>query len=463
MIILSVPYKNYNSIPSFTNLDIDLIEYRFDYCEEFTKIDWNKLNDKSICTIRDIKEGGKRFIPDSYKKEIINIALSKTKAIIDCEYRFLKRNPDLVIPENRLMVSLHHKSQYTGIIRQFMFSGLRARYYKLAVSTPCLHQFLEIVEMIPSTFRKHYIIIPLHPLSISSRLVYKLYFSKATYVFDKIKLVSNQPSVMLANLCRIDSISIQTVFYLIVGGKQILQSLSFYVYNTWFKSQNIDSVLLPIEVKCLGEAIEYINWLQSKCNVKGVIITMPFKKEFSAFINNASQNINSWILETNAYDNTDEYAMKTAMEFLGLQKKHRVLIFGTGATSQMTQKLLKKRKCGNVDIWSHEVLKAFEKNHDINCTEETLNEHYDLLINCSPFGLIASDNADKIPHFDRLIDLPYGNRATTLIKKAISEKVDYIDGFTFWKWQAIEQSKFFGFEDAFREYIKSLDLHQLIQ
>jgi shikimate 5-dehydrogenase len=75
--------------------------------------------------------------------------------------------------------------------------------------------------------------------------------------------------------------------------------------------------------------------------------------------------------------------------------------------------------------------------------------------------LKRTDNPDTLPAFNNLIDLPYGKQTTTLVRRAIRKKLDYIDGFVFWKWQAKAQAEFFGLEPGFKDYLDILDLHNL--
>jgi shikimate 5-dehydrogenase len=296
---------------------------------------------------------------------------------------------------------------------------------------------------------------------MSLRLLYKLYGSKATYAYTHEPVAKNQISMRLAELCRIDKINSQTQILGIIGTKQVINSLSLEVYDGWFKHQKQNKTMLPIVADSAEESISIINWIKDKAIIMGMSITMPYKKQLPRLLKTDNNVINSWLPQDNSTANTDIIAMQKALDRLDISLKDSVLILGTGATADTAMTVLEKMRIKDITLYSRH--RIYQKQG------ETLRNHthpahtYDLLINCTPFGFAESDAAVSIPAFKSLVDLPYGKEDSVLVKKAKSENIPYIDGITFWKWQAEAQAEFFNLEPEFKNYINSLDLQSLLQ
>ncbi len=449
MIILTVPYNSPDSLLTSIPLGADYIEYRLDYCDILHKDGWNLFNSKTIITYRDKAEGGKRKISPEIKSNLFLDALHNSTALIDCEYLFSKKHPGMNIPPERLVLSLHTNIDRLDLIKDFIASFIPAKYYKLAISCDSIDQLDKVILMMQKSKKENFILIPTYPCSVSARLLYRLYDSCATYVHNDAPVIANQPSIELVNKCRIESINTDTQIYAIIGKEQILNSLSVNVYNSWFKQTNTNRVFLPIVAITSEQAMGLINWVNRRAKVKGVAITMPFKLSVSSIIDNTKQNINSWRPDSKSFTNTDAIAMKQAIEQTKLNKEASILIYGRGGTAKTARHMLEQLGYFNI--------------HQLNRNEDRKSKSYQLLINCTPFGLNEADNPDLLPDFETLIDLPYGKQQTTLVRKAIANKLDYIEGLTFWKWQAQAQAEFFGLEAEFKDYLETLDLRAIVQ
>lgn len=448
MIILTVPYNSTKSITQTIPDGIDYVEYRLDYCDFLCQPDWSLFNAKTIITYRDIAEGGKRRILPETKTNLFIDAIKNTTALIDCEYQFLSKHPGLIIPPEKLVLSLHTNIDRIDLIKDFIKSLITAKYYKLAVSCDSIDQLDMIITLMQTCKKENFILIPTYPCSVSARLLYKLYGSCATYVHNETPVIANQPSIDFVTKCRIESINSDTQIYAIFGKEQILNSLSVNVYNSWFKQTNTNRVFLPLVAETSEEAMGLIKWISKRAKIKGVAITMPFKLSISPIIDNTKQNINSWLPVSKSFTNTDAIAMQQAIEQTKLNKEDDILIYGRGGTAQTARHILEQLGFYNI--------------HQLNRDDVKESKTYQLLINCTPFGLSETDNPDLLPDFETLIDLPYGKQQTMLVRKAINHKLRYIDGFTFWKWQAKAQADFFGIEPEFKDYINMLDLQAML-
>lgn len=444
MIIATIPFKGAGSFLPRIPFGADLVEHRLDYCSELADLDFNQVSSRHILTWRDAKEGGKNPLLDKAKINLYNKILSKTEALIDCEYLFLKRNPDFQIPSDRLIISLHLRSFETPLIKEFLTSGTEAKYIKLAFSCRDTSELDELLKLIPEELKGKIIIVPMSPLSMTVRLLFRLYGSAATYVYLTDKTALNQPSLALANACRIDKISEHTELYGIIGNRKVAKSLSVYMHNYCFGKNKQDSAMLPVLAGTPQEALKLVHWLKANAHLKGLAITMPFKRKVPYLITGERIIANSWLVSFDTFINTDETAMDLALDTLKLPKSSSVLILGTGATSIIAQKVLEQKGFENYQILGRKQLKDRRERRLSKSRDLLFYRHFDLLINCTPFGLKAEDSPKLLPAFDALIDLPYGTERTTLVAHAIKRDLPHVSGTMFWKWQALEQAEFFG-------------------
>jgi len=446
MIILSLPYKDKESFQPRIPFGADLVEFRLDYCSDFSESDFSIFTQRHILSYRESDEGGRIPLSDIDKIKLYTRILETCSALIDCEYHFLKRHPGFQIPADRLILSLHTDSSAQDDITGFLKTEIQAKYYKLALKSTIIAAVDEVSSRIRSDRKDKLILVPLAPLPLTYRLVFRLYGSQGTYVYLKEKTAQNQPSLVLANACRIDKITSQTELYGIIGNRKVAKSLSVFMHNYCFQRNKQDIAMLPIIAVTPAEALKIVDWLKVKANLKGLAITMPFKKKIPHLITGERIIANSWLVASNTFINTDETAMDLAIDTLRMSKSSSVLILGTGATSQIAQKVLQQKGFENYQILTRQQLKdrrarRLSKKHDL-----IFYHHFDLLINCTPFGLKAEDNPKLLPAFDALIDLPYGTERTTLVSYALKRDLPHVSGTMFWKWQALEQAEFFGLD-----------------
>jgi len=446
MIILSLPYKDKESFQPRIPFGADLVELRLDYCSDLFETDFSFFTKLHILSYREQSEGGVNPITNSNKIILCKQLLDSGSALIDCEYLFLKQNPEFHIPEERLVLSLHTDVSKQEVIWDFLRTDIKAKYFKLAVKCSDINALDALADNVPNDKKDRLILVPLAPLPLTYRLLFKLYGSLGTYVYLKGKTAQNQPSLVLANACRINKITSQTELYGIIGNRKVAKSLSVFMHNYCFQRNKQDVAMLPIIAGTPAEALKIVDWLKAKANLKGLAITMPFKKKIPHLITGERIIANSWLVASNTFINTDETAMDLAIDTLRLNKSSSVLILGTGATSQIAQKVLLQKGYENYQILSRQQLKErrtrrLSKNRDL-----IFYHHFDLLINCTPFGLKADDNPKLLPAFDSLIDLPYGTERTTLVNHSLKKDLPHVSGTMFWKWQALEQAEFFGLD-----------------
>jgi shikimate 5-dehydrogenase/3-dehydroquinate dehydratase len=461
MIVLTIPFRDNSCFLPSKPQGTGKIEYRLDYCTDPSVIDFTRFHADDILTFRDASEGGHDVLTDCSKAALIKEIIEKNSSILDCEYLFLKRNPGLLIPSERLLLSLHTDCTKMDLINAFLGNSINALYYKLAVSCRSLAEFDEIVRIIPDDKQGRMFLVPLFPAPMTLRLVYKLYGSAAAYAYWHEPVVKHQPSLSLAAICRIDRMDRDTEIFGILGGEQVVSSLSVMVYNRWFELQKQNKVLIPVIATSQLEADDAINWLQEKAKIRGFAITMPLKRKLARHMKSSLSIANSWLPAENNFANTDETAFKLALRELGITPENSVLILGTGATAETAMHVLEKNRIRDITLWNRH--KIVQTHHDSASRNQAGDIRYDLLINCTPFGFNVTDKADSLPEFRALIDLPYGKTASILVREAESQGIPCIDGFSFWKWQAIAQAEFFGLEAGFADFVRGLDLTSLLQ
>lgn len=443
MIILSLPYYDAHSLISEPDPYVDWVEYRLDYCQDLAKIDFSAFPEKSILTIRAANEGGYGEIDDDTKLAAIDSILSQTTCLLDLEYTFLLTHPELCIAPSRLILSLHTDSTQTELISDFIHTTYPAAHYKLAVGCESILTLEAIRARVTPRKSPFFSLIPLSPCAGSLRLYYRLLPSEFMYVYLHEPMVKNQISLQLATLCRIKSLSQDTRVYGIIGGEQVLQSLSVKTYNAWFTEARQNSVFLPIVSTSLSDALDQVHWLSSHADVRGFAITMPFKQQFAAYLKSPEVTVNTWLPDSNISANTDTTAMNRALDIIGRQANSTVLILGKGAMAALASELCTQRDYRVFHM--HRDGSSFVPAADLARHDNlSLPDRFDILINATPWGNDSSDDPQSLPAFSSLIDLPYSTEPTTLVKCAQQQRLPYIDGIRFWIWQSEEQCKILG-------------------
>jgi shikimate 5-dehydrogenase len=195
--------------------------------------------------------------------------------------------------------------------------------------------------------------------------------------------------------------------------------------------------------------MSWFNRTDFKDRFYGFSVTMPFKKEITKLLDpqdSANHPVNLFLPKSKRTFNSDIEAFLKCIHYLNIKTKNKILVFGSGATSESALMALADY---SVFITSRNEHKGKELAVKYSRKFTLINEinqiDFIILINCTPYGM---NNEDVLAELrialpEKVIDLPYKEKNTLLIKHCIENEIDYVDGKMFWKWQAELQLKKF--------------------
>ena len=451
MLILSIPYLNNAFLEDqVKRTGLEWIEYRLDYNSEYKKLPEKYINSKTIITVRDISEGGVKQIPRKEKTEFYGKVINKFDCLVDYELSQYK-NQD--IPAQNLILSYHDFSEILDIQKLEkvvdISNSKAAKYLKIAVN---ISNYIDLnfIEKIIRKSNKPVIFAALGKLGKIGRILHKHLGADSTFVgLTQYKTADGQLTEEEAAILQLKDISDKTALGGIVGGEQVWQSLGLEFYNTIFKKRKHNAIYLPFFTDDLSDFINWFNSTDFKDRFFGFSVTMPFKKEITKLFDPQDlidHPINLFLPRSKKIFNSDIEAFLKCMHYLNIKPENKILVFGAGAT---TESALIALSGYNIFITSRNEHKGMELavkySREFISISEIDNLEFVVLINCTPLG---TNNEDvlvklriKLP--EKIIDLPYKEKNTLLIKHCIENEIDFVDGKTFWKWQADSQLKKF--------------------
>ena len=253
--------------------------------------------------------------------------------------------------------------------------------------------------------------------------------------------------------------------YLVIGNP-IAHSLSPLLHNYWFKKYRfLDSIYekLKVEKKDLKKIVEQIK----NDEVKGVNVTVPFKKEIFNFIDTAphevqfTKSVNTLVKENDKVVgyNTDQQGFEISLEENDWDcKDKKILIIGAGGvTPSILSTLIKVNGAEKIYLSNRTRSKAEElkkfwdkalglyqmKKNTIEVIDwEKKSELCDLVINTTSVGLTKDEklNFDFSDYNNKkdvlFYDLIYNPKETNFLKDARIRGNRTINGKMMFLWQA---------------------------
>lgn len=239
-------------------------------------------------------------------------------------------------------------------------------------------------------------------------------------------------------------------------GNPLSHSLSPIMHNYWFNKYNINAEyeLLEIEEK---EIKNVINKVKDK-EIKGINVTLPYKKSVIPFLNkaindaNETHSVNTIMLDENHNligENTDVFGFQAAyLKSIPNQEKKnkKVLILGAGGVAPSIILALLKSNIFNISISNRTHEKSLflkKKFNSINvikwddCSKEF--DKFDIVINATSLGLQTNDqfNIDFKVYKKSMIyiDTIYNPSQTKTIKYFRSKNIRSYNGMNMFIYQ----------------------------
>lgn len=263
------------------------------------------------------------------------------------------------------------------------------------------------------------------------------------------------------DLYRIDSISAQTAIYAVTG-QPITGSLSPRMHNSAFATLGMDAVYLPLETDDPAELREVIDRL----NVQGLSVTMPLKETVLPLLATTTESVqqmkacNTLVRSGDSFEghNTDVPGITGPLERAIPLQGARVLILGAGGAARAA--VFGLRDAGAEVLITNrtqaraEALAAEANVHTI-ARERLAGEHFDIIVNTTPYGMknqamdapISADEMNATVFFD----LVYNPVETPLIRLAKQRGLKTIAGVEMFVEQGIRQLELWTGAQAPRE------------
>ena len=451
MLILSIPYLNNAFLADqVKRTELEWIEYRLDYNSEYNKFPEKYINPKSIITIRDVSEGGVKQINRKEKTEFYRKVVDKFNCLVDYE---LSQYKDQDIPTLNLILSYHDFLEipdFQKLKKVIEISNSKAaKYLKIAINISSYSELIAIKNVIGKS-NKPIIFAAMGKLGKIGRILYKHLGADSTFVGLKHHTTADdQLTEEEASILQLKDINKKTALGGIVGSEQVWQSLGLEFYNTIFKKRKLNAVYLPFFTDDLPDFMNWFNNTDFRDRFYGFSVTMPFKKEITKLLDPQdliNPPVNLFLPKSKRTFNSDIEAFLKCIHYLNIKTKNKILILGSGATAESALMALVDY---SICITSRKEQKGKELAAKYSKEFIPINEidQYDfvILINCTPLGMNDEDVLAKlrIKLPEKVIDLPYKEKNTLLIKHCIENEIDYVDGKMFWKWQAESQLKKF--------------------
>lgn len=239
-------------------------------------------------------------------------------------------------------------------------------------------------------------------------------------------------------------------------GNPISHSLSPVMHNYWFKKYNINAEYELFDI-AENEIQNVITKIKDK-NIKGVNVTLPYKKTVIPYLNktindaNETHSVNTLMLDEKENligENTDVFGFQAGyLKSLSSQEKRNksVLILGAGGVAPSIILALLKSNILDISLTNRTYEKSLflQKNFKsikvINWSDfsNVLNK-FDIIINATSLGLKSSDNFQSdFSNYKKgmvYIDTIYNPSETNMIKYFKSKKIRSYNGLNMFIYQ----------------------------
>lgn len=261
----------------------------------------------------------------------------------------------------------------------------------------------------------------------------------------------------LKDLYRIWQIKRDTNIFGIIGNP-VSHSRSPAIHNRALQSINYNGVYLPFEVTDVGEFMrDFVlpNTKKMDWKLSGLSVTIPHKITVMPYLDyidltaKAIGAVNTIAIANNGligYNTDVEGAMKPLEEIIELNRT-RVAVIGAGGSARAICYGLSQRGA-LVTIFARNIQKAISLTKEFNVQLLPLNDFngsFDILINCTPIGMLHHSNGDlvispeKLKGIKLVYDLVYTPIETALLIRAKNHGCQTLSGLAMLAGQAAEQ------------------------
>ncbi len=239
-------------------------------------------------------------------------------------------------------------------------------------------------------------------------------------------------------------------------GNPLKQSMSPILHNYWIKQNRLNYYYCKFQI----ENIKDINKAIKKLNIKGLNVTIPFKKQIIKYLDKVDKTSsllqavntiknNNGLLE--GY-NTDVKGFQQGLdEFKSLSMSKPAIILGAGGACEAVIHGLKEKGIKEIYLMNRTKRKAeaiAEKYAKVlvkGWMDKDIINNVGLIVNTTSLGMIGYPSLPlslrQVDRDTKIYDIVYNPLETQLIKEAKKNKLDYKTGLSMFLGQAQESFK----------------------
>lgn len=417
--------------------------------------------------------------PDHLKQVKILAALNP--AYFDLEYDLeieVFNGVRTISPSTQLICSYHdfeHTPKELKALLHFM-QEKEADIYKIATMANSSLDMMRMMRFLKENAKKgeRLVMIAMGERGVPSRILGAVYGNAIHYTIltEALKVASGQLTVdVMVSQYHIEKLN-ETTRVLGLIGDPVTYSKSDVTHNTVLHNLGINAVYVKFQVNA-DEIQEFLEHAK-KLDIHGLSVTMPLKELALRACGELSENakkigaVNTLFFKNKVVfgDNTDAKGALDVIEQRGLVAEKRVVLVGAGATAKAIACEAFQRGA-KIIVLNRTIGKAHEIANEVKGDSGTLADFdvfarkgYDILINCTPFGMIAErakvpiDYSALLPH--RLVfDVIVTDTLSPFLVEARALQCEVIPGIEMFIQQAIEQFNLWFHNEVDETLIKS--------
>ncbi len=256
-----------------------------------------------------------------------------------------------------------------------------------------------------------------------------------------------------------------------VLGNPLKQSMSPLVHNYWINKYNLNSHYCKFQL----EKIDNIKIAIKALNLKGLNVTIPFKKKIIKHLDKIDKTVKT-LQAVNTINNNkgtlEGYNTDVAGFLLGLKKikklnlKEPAIVLGAGGAAESVVYSLHLIGVKNIYIMNRtnnraqKLARKYTEAKAVKWIEYDLVNNAGLIVNTTSLGMIGYPklpiSLKRVSKITKVYDIVYNPLETKLIKDAKKLKLEYVTGLSMFLGQAQESFRiWFNIKPRVSDYLIS--------
>ena len=438
--------------------DLDVVEVRLDACGGEGDLGALRAcfeGKTLIATLRSRAEGGAYSGTDPEARAILSKALAAGFDMVDVEYR-AGGNADLVgLPPSKVVVSVHDLEglppDVVGLAERMAATG--ARWVKIVGTANDSSDALRLLEAQLSFAGRNISLLAMGEAGIATRVLAPYLgapLAFAALVPGRSTAPGQMPAADLAGVYGVGRARPVGKLVALLGSR-VSHSFSPVLHNATFEALGEETLYVPFALRSLLNELPALREGLARLGLplSGASVTIPFKEEAAA-VAGAGEPVNTLLFGDDGsirFANTDAGALETLIP--RAKAGERALVLGAGGTARTAVGVLRTKgyevSIANRGRERGEMLARATGSSYVS--EKEPAGELRVLLNATPLGLSAEDSlpceASLLVPGLLVVDAPYREGGTALVRAAREAGCDVVDGFSLLLAQAAGQAASF--------------------